>query len=81
MPFPAYVSYELIINLYFLYAFPVYFFWFANRDFFDKRIQQCGGQFLNPGIIFDYSCKLLDIVLFPAAFLALRFQFSDCLFQ
>ena len=81
MSFLTYIPYELIINLYFLYTFSVYLFWLAYRNFFNKCIQQCGRQFLNSGIIFDHPGKLLDIILFPAAFLALLFHFPDCLFQ
>jgi hypothetical protein len=40
--------YKIENNIYFLYPFPVHLFRRMDYDFFDKFIDDCGGEFLYP---------------------------------
>ena len=50
-------------NIYFLYPLPVHLFRRMDYDFFDKFIDDCGGEFLYPHILTDNCRKAVKVAL------------------
>ena len=55
--------YKVENNIYFLYPLPVHLFRRMDYDFFDKFIDDCGGEFLYPHILTDNCRKAVKVAL------------------